>query len=178
MEVPSRKIRIGEAAAAIGSTSKALRHWISRYSDKGLKPTAEQTGGWLEFSFGDVAALSITKYLVDLGMSAHGAFTVAMGIVKQRWPNLFNNDDPNWTVNYDNAVMYLYLTRDGQFPWGFGSFERSEVNRRDLDDDTRVLISVLLSKIISDAFAALEEMGHALPKCDQSELREKETTHA
>src|SRR4051794_28376496 len=72
-----KKLRPGEVAAAIGSTYKAISHWLYRYSEQGVAPKAEQEGGWVEFSWGDVAALAITKYLVDLGMPVVTAYPVA-----------------------------------------------------------------------------------------------------
>src|SRR5688500_15583458 len=108
-ESPRRKIRIGEAAAAIDTTPKAVRQWISRYGDRGLRPTAEQSGTWLEFSFGDVAALAITKYLVDIGMPAHGAFTYAMAIAKERWPGLFDEADPRFAIVSKRACVEFFL---------------------------------------------------------------------
>jgi hypothetical protein len=174
MEAPSRKIRIGEAGAAIGATPKALRHWISRYSGKGLKPTAEQTGTWLEFSFGDVAALAITKYLVDLGLPAFGAFAVAMGLVQARWPNLFNVDEPSWAIDVETSHFAIFLNREGNFE--FGKFERwfaatGEVQT--VPPESRAHIMLAVGPIVNDAFRALEEMGHVPPACDSSKLKEQ-----
>ena len=150
------------------SSIEAVGIATDRYGDKGLKPTAEQTGTWLEFNWGDVAALSVTKYLVDLGMSSHGAFTVAKALVEKRWPGLFV-DDPCWSLNSDNSLWFFYLTRDGE--WGFGSLEHSEI--RGIGGDARVTIIVTLHNVILDAFYSLGEMGHSLPRCDRSELDAK-----
>ncbi len=154
-----KKIRPGEAAAAIGSTYSAVSRWISRYGDRGVKPKAEQTDGWLEFSFGDVAALAITRYLVDLGMPAHGAFSVAMRIVELRWPDLFSIDEPKWTPDKETSHMFFFLNREGN--WDFGSFERCEA--ADVPQDSRAHIILAVGPIVNDAFRALEEMGHARP---------------
>src|SRR5829696_4761806 len=108
-----KKLRPGEVAAAIGSTYKAISHWIYKYSDRGVQPKAEQTGTWLEFSWGDVAALAITRYLVDVGMPAHGAFTVALKVVEERWPALFDANEPSWALDPSKATMHFYLTRGG-----------------------------------------------------------------
>jgi MerR HTH family regulatory protein len=185
METASgKKIRIGEAAAAIGATPKSLRHWISRYAGKGVKPSAPQTGGWLEFSFGDVAAFAITKYLVDLGMDAPCAFTVAMRLVELRFPNLFDVDDPRWKFDASLNQMDFYFGR-GLFPWGFSNFERSETpeevartyadNLKDKDFPARVRVTFSLIFILHDAFEALAEMGHRMPR-GEGVIETKEST--
>ncbi|MDP2330408.1 MAG: hypothetical protein Q8M19_06905 [Reyranella sp.] len=167
MAASTKKIRIGEVGAAIGTTPKALRHWISRYGERGVGPTAEQTGEWLEFSWGDVAALAITHYLVNLGMPAFASFAVAMEIVKKRWPDLFNADEPKWKTETSNSMMFLYLNRDGN--WGFGSFEKfSSVS---VEPDSRALVTLAVAPIVLDAFEALEEMGHTKPQRDNGEKK-------
>jgi hypothetical protein len=172
METPGRKIRIGEAAAAIATTPKSLRHWISRYSDKGVKPTAEQTGGWLEFSFGDVAAFAITKYLVDLGMPATEAFPVTLKIVEARWPDLFDVDNPRWTKTTDNCVMMFFLCRDGS--WDFSSVHGltgdGDTVRVPRPYETVAHIVMGVGVIVNNAFNALADMGHELPVSKKSQL--------
>lgn len=168
METPAgRKIRIGEAAAAIGATPKALRHWISRYSDKGVKPTTEQSGTWLEFSWGDVAALAVTKYLVDTGMSAYAAFAVGMKIVEEQWPGLFNVDEPRWSKSPDDAIVWVSVERNGGRT--FGNLTAGGMS---VDTESRALIMLSVGAIVVDAFAALADMGHQKPVCDDSKLSE------
>jgi hypothetical protein len=149
MEVPARKIRIGEAAAAIGTTPKALEHWISRYGDRGLKPTAEQTGRWREFSWGDVAALAITKYLVDIGIPAFDAFERSLATVQHYFPKLF---DPFPELVLRAELTPFILGRDRDAYW------LDNVPEANLP--LRVLIDV--DFIIDEAFTALRDMGHEL----------------
>src|SRR5215211_4598354 len=162
-----KKLRPGEVAAAIGSTYKAIYHWVYKYHDRGVQPQAEQTGTWLEFSWGDVAALAITKYLVDLGMPAFGAFSVAMKIVETRWPRLFDVERPEWSMSPELMHMWFFLTREGN--WGFGSFEKSEA--QSVPPDSRAHIMLPVGAMVTDAFNALGEMGHEKPALDVSELK-------
>src|SRR5262245_39840191 len=113
-----KKIRISEAAAAIGTTYKAIRHWLDRYRERGIEPKAEQTGGWMEFSLGDIAALAITKHLVDFGVPAYKAFEIAMTAVQARWPGLFDPEEPNWKFRDPNDnIFHLHVGHDHHGEW-------------------------------------------------------------
>jgi hypothetical protein len=182
-----RKIRIGEAASAISTTSKALRHWISRYSGKGLKPTVEQTGTWLEFGWGDVAAFAITKYLVDFGMPAAAAFTYAMAIVEERWPGLFDADNPHWELTSTNAIIDFHFGPSTYFPgqatWGVSAIEGENLAsrfKRGLDSvgdekfPARAIVTLYIGHIIIDAFANLVDMDHKPPRLEQKFESESE----
>jgi hypothetical protein len=173
----ARKIRIGEAAAAIGTTPKAVRHWITRYASKGVKPSAAQTGTWLEFSWGDVAALAITKYLIDLGMPAPMAFTHAMAIVEKRWPGLFDEGNPHWSLNSSTDVIDFNLgpgfhALGCDTWWGVSAIEGESLTSRfqrrldavaDKNFPARAIVNVYVGLIVIDAFRALVKMEHIAP---------------
>ena len=120
IETAPKKIRIRDVAVAIDVNPKVIRNWIARHGDKGVRPTAEQTGTWLEFSFGDAAALAITKYLVELGVPSFTAFATAMKIIRARWSGLFD-DEPTWTMSRDKLLMPFY--RDSQGNWQSEGYE-------------------------------------------------------
>lgn len=158
-----KKIRLSEAAVAIGTTPKSVRHWISRYGDRGVRPSAEQTGTWFEFSWGDTAALAITKTLVELGMPSFEAFNTAQTALRTRYPELFD-DEPCWRVTDINAnVLVLgrqggrWLTNaDGQ-SWGEPGLS------------SELVIIIQLEQIVQRAFVRLAAMGHIAPAREDTE---------
>ena len=179
-----RKIRIGELAPAIGTTLKTVKMWMERFEH--IRPTAPQTGGWYEFSFGDVAIFAIARYLVQVGMPVAGAFTYAKTIVQKRWPGLFDLEDPHWMVTPTNCVIDFHFGPSTHFSdvstWGVSSIEPeatlSRLQRgldavRNKEFPTRVVVTVYLFDILVDAFRNLIDMGHQPPRsvAQQSEKR-------
>jgi hypothetical protein len=160
MDEASKKIRIRDVAAAIDTNPKVIRNWISRYADKGVRPTVEQTGTWLEFSFGDTAALAITKYLVELGMPAFNAFATAMKVIEARWPGLFE-EQPAWTMSHDRLLMPFY--RDSRGEWASEGYERW-LPKEPPPLSTRVTIILGVGNIVMEVFRALESVGYPLPR--------------
>lgn len=71
----SKKLRFGDAAYAIGATPKQLRNWLQR--DLVQIDTPKKDGGWAEYSFFDIAILSLVKRLVDFGTDIRTASDIA-----------------------------------------------------------------------------------------------------
>jgi hypothetical protein len=170
-EAPRRKIRIGEAAAAIGASIVAVRNWYDRYADK-VKTNAEQSGVWLEFDWVDVATLAITKPLIELGYHAHEAYPLASAVVHFRWPGLYEAE-PNWLPHSEplsKGLLVFFRSKDGAWTSSDLAGEvlgNTDVrNLPDVSADSRVVVSILVTEIISDAFKALRDMGHAPPGMD------------
>ena len=172
----ARRIRLGELSSAIGyDTPKAISLWLQRYEH--IKPKAEQSGTWAEFCWGDVAAFAIAKYLTDVGMEVPAAFTYATAIVETSFPKLFDEDNPTWKLTVENAIIDFHFGRSTHWP-GFDTWGVSKVEAEDMwsrvkrgldsvgskDFPARVIVSVFLGHIISDAFESLAEMGHRPPR--------------
>jgi hypothetical protein len=167
---------LGELASAIGTTTKAISHWIL---DRGAEPQKRQSGVWREFGWGDVAVFAITRYLIDTGMPTAGAFNYATTIVKKRWPALFDANNRTWSLTPDNTAVDFHFGRstyfDGYDTWGCSALEGEGLERRmtraldtlgDKKFPARVIITVWVGFIISDAFQALAEMGHRPPRLE------------
>jgi hypothetical protein len=155
-----KRIRLSEASIAIGATYKAVRQWVDR---QGVGPTAEQTNGWMEFSWGDVAALAITKPLVELGMSASEAFQTAQKVLRTRYSSLFG-DEPRWLVTDENANMLFLARRGGEWfsnadnqPWEANPGVRGDI-----------VIVVQVEQIVERAFDRLAAMGHLPPTLEEA----------
>jgi hypothetical protein len=165
-----KKIRLAEAAAACGASYKTIRNWISRYEGRGVRPQARQSGGWLEFSHGDVAALALCKCLVDFGESAPQAFASAMRVVETRWPGLFDVEDPRWFLN-PSLARFDILYAPGKTVSLSSALNSLEFANRVLGDPKdivggphRIRVTFELAFIIRDAFEALAQMGHRVPR--------------
>jgi hypothetical protein len=167
----NRKIRLGELASAINTTTKAISHWIQ---ERGAEPKAAQSGVWREFGWGDVAVFAITRYLIDIGMRTHEAFSLALKIVEARWPDLFDVDEPKWTKTPDSIVMVFWLCRDGT--WDFSSIKSFKFDGEFVPvprpHETVAHVIMAVGVIVTNAFNALADMGHELPASDNSQLRD------
>ena len=109
MLAPRKRIRLSEVAEACGTTFRSVRHWFTKYADRGVVLQAEQSGSWLEFSWGDVAVVALAKYLVDIGMSAPEAFDRSKLSLEKEYPDLFEVE-PRWVRG--ERAFYVYLGRD------------------------------------------------------------------
>jgi hypothetical protein len=159
MLAPRRRIRLSEVAEAVGSTLRSVRHWFSKYGDRGLVPQADQSGTWLEFSWGDVAIVALAKYLVDIGMSAPEAFDRAKATLEAEYPQLFDAE-PRWMRGMQTFFVYLGRDRSGEWV----------TNNPDIRCPLRVIIDV--DQIILEAFDALGDMGHE-PPIDNSKASDR-----
>lgn len=174
------KIRLGELASAINTTPKALQNWFARYDH--IKPKAKQEGTWLEFSWGDVAAFAITVYLIDLGTDVPAAFTHALAIVERRWPTLFDENDPQWSLDARNMRVDFDISpglKIGEADkwWGMAdpaqpekAAERVTKGLQDKKHPLRATVTLFAGFIINDAFNALAEMGHIPPKLTERKI--------
>jgi hypothetical protein len=160
-----KKIRLGEAATAIGATYRAVRHWVERYGERGLEPSGPQAGTWIELMWGDVAALAITRYLVQFGWPAPVAFNGAKVIVKARWPSLLDTEHPRWSLDLQTTYVWLVLKRDGNWSVDTAPLFGFETK---FPSDSRAHILLHVGSIVSDAFNALAEMGHVAPALDKA----------
>ena len=79
-----KKIRLGEAALAIGASPKSISHWLTRYADEIVVGDGSKAG-WAEYSLLDVCYFAVTKVLVDYGLPANKAFRVAKDVLQQIW---------------------------------------------------------------------------------------------
>jgi hypothetical protein len=171
-----KKIRLGELASAINTTTKAISHWMQ---DRGAEPQKQQSGVWREFGWGDVAVFAITRYLIDTGMPTAGAFNYATTVVKKRWPELFDADNRTWSFTADNAAVDFHFGRstyyEGYDNWGCSALEGEGLERRmtraldtvaDKKFPARVILTVYVGFIIHDAFDALAEMGYRPPQLE------------
>jgi len=158
-----KKIRISEAAAAIGTTYKAVRHWIDRYGES-IEPTAPQSGGWIEFSWGDVGALAVTKYLVDFGVPAYKAFEISTAALQHRWPGLFDVDEPHWKFRDENDNFFI-VGRDQHGNWFSSAVGGWEMSPGVYSD---AMLTLQIESIVLVAFQRLNAMGYQIPIPDEA----------
>ena len=51
-------VRIGELASAIGSTANAIRQWLTRYQDKGVRSSVTREDQWAGLKATVISALT------------------------------------------------------------------------------------------------------------------------
>jgi hypothetical protein len=156
---PRKKIRLSEVAEAVGTTFKSVRHWFTKYADRGLMPLAKQSDGWLEFAWGDVATVAVAKYLVDIGMPAFEAFDRSKSTLVGMFPDLFE-PEPRWVRS--EGLSQVILGRDRSGDW--------LTNDPAVKCPLRVIVNI--DQIISEAFSALSDVGHE-PPIDNSRATER-----
>jgi hypothetical protein len=113
----SKKLRFSDVVYAIGSTPKAVRLWLQRGLVEIHTPKPEG-GGWTEYSFRDIAILSLVRSLVNFGVDVPTASKIANTIMGDHFfpqvNHLKNPDEVSVGVLpmvWVNRRLYLY--RDG-----------------------------------------------------------------
>lgn len=113
----SKKLRFSDVVYAIGSTPKAVRLWLQRGLVQIHTPKPEN-GGWTEYSFRDIAILSLVRSLVNFGVDVPTASSIANTIMGDHFfPQMNNIKNPDEMPAGALALMWanrrLYLYRDG-----------------------------------------------------------------
>ena len=85
----AKKLRFSDAVYAIGTTPKSLRLWLQR----GLvnihtpKPAG---GGWTEYSFVDIAILSLVRTFANFGVNVPTASALANSVMREFFPDVLD----------------------------------------------------------------------------------------
>jgi hypothetical protein len=149
-------IRIGDAAAAIGMETKALRNWFAK-GKVTMLDTRESAKGWRGFSFADVAWLAIMREFVWFGFEVDTAEAFAGTVLSkalgpkletaaQLAPNLFEAMLEGWKATahrLTNGEPILVMVAPGREP---------------LIVTAALLVNV--RAVVAYAFAALERAGY------------------
>ncbi|NEB92641.1 MerR family transcriptional regulator [Streptomyces bauhiniae] len=96
-------MRIGDAAAAVGTTPRALRF----YEQRGLLPPPRRTGaGQREYGPGELALLGVIRRLLALGLTVSDLAAIA-----DRLPLLAEDARPCGTPEREGAVGAVVVER-------------------------------------------------------------------
>lgn len=73
-------LRLSDAATATGLTKKDIRNWIDRGT---LTLFSQRNEGWLEFSYADIAQLSLIAEMTRLGLAPAQASRIAHRVIEE-----------------------------------------------------------------------------------------------
>lgn len=98
------KLRFSDAVYAIETTPKSLRKWLQN-PDVALFTEDEDSKGWKNFSFGDIALLALMRKAVDYGFTASEANEIAINILRM-FPQVFRYRNMPY-----NAMPAVWMNR-------------------------------------------------------------------
>jgi hypothetical protein len=113
----ARKLRFSDVVYGIGTTPKSLRLWLQR----GLveihtpKPAG---GGWIEYSFFDIAILALVRTFVNFGVDVPTASRLANSIMRDFFPDVMGVENVEempagvLAVSWSNRRIHLYRAGD------------------------------------------------------------------
>ena len=152
------KIRFSDAAAAIGTTPKSLRNWLSRGQVQ--LSSSQPESGWREFEVDDIRKLAVVRSLVDFGMEVREADRITGEIL--RHGSLGNEKPPvlpvtlpdGETIEIEDYDVVLWPSEDGV--WSYTTFFRSADVEGAVALNPAVLI-LRVGRIIGIAFWRIKE---------------------
>jgi hypothetical protein len=113
----AKKLRFSDVVYAIGATPKSLRLWLQRGLVEIHTPKAE--GGWTEYSFYDIAILSLVRQFANFGVDVPNASAMANEVMTTFFPQVMQVHNPDkmpaaaLALMWVNRRLYVYPTDDG-----------------------------------------------------------------
>jgi hypothetical protein len=150
-------IHISEASKAIGATKKSLEHWCHKYEVGDDVAHPEDRRKWRTFGIGAVAVLSLTNVLVKAGFDAPFAYQMCKGIVRERYPELFEGAAVFKVVG--NGCEMLEL-REGTWAWDIDQVGGNPTGATTMSEALLVLNA---AGIIEQAFGRLRRKHKNVP---------------
>jgi hypothetical protein len=114
----AKRLRFSDAVYAIETTPKALRNWLQRGLVQ-IRTPLPPDGGWMEYSFYDIALLSLIRKLVDFGVDVSTASGIANSVFTDFFPNMLSIAEPDempagaLAAMWDNTRLLVFPEGDG-----------------------------------------------------------------
>lgn len=146
------KLRFGDVVYAIDTTPKVLRNWLQRDQ---VTLFTEDTGGWRNFSYADIAVLAVVRKLVDFGCGVETASHLAVRAFEDRSALTFSYKNTPPEALIASWLTHWLIVFQEHGDWQFINHPPA-VRPLDLED-VDAYLTVQVADVLKRAFARATE---------------------